>query len=64
MDILFLPKDRKQKNYCGAMSLMFLPLKKTVQLTAQDLQQINEAAAKIPLEGERYTEALEELTGL
>jgi hypothetical protein len=34
-----------------------------VQLTKEN-QQIKEAAAMIPLEGERYPEALEKLTGL
>ncbi len=35
-----------------------------VELTADDLQQIEDAAAKIRIEGERYPEALEKLTGL
>jgi aryl-alcohol dehydrogenase-like predicted oxidoreductase len=35
-----------------------------IELTSKDLQQINEAASKIPIEGERYPEALEKLTGL
>jgi aryl-alcohol dehydrogenase-like predicted oxidoreductase len=35
-----------------------------IELTSEDLQQINEAASNIPIEGERYPEALEKLTGL
>jgi aryl-alcohol dehydrogenase-like predicted oxidoreductase len=35
-----------------------------VELTAEDLQQINDAAAAIKIEGSRYPEALEKLTGL
>jgi aryl-alcohol dehydrogenase-like predicted oxidoreductase len=35
-----------------------------VELTAGDLQQIEDAASKIQIEGERYPEALEKLTGL
>lgn len=35
-----------------------------VELTPGDLQQINSAAAKITVQGERYPEALERLTGL
>ncbi|RYF49211.1 MAG: aldo/keto reductase, partial [Cytophagaceae bacterium] len=36
----------------------------TIGLTAEDVAGINEAAAKIPIEGSRYPEALEKLTGL
>jgi aryl-alcohol dehydrogenase-like predicted oxidoreductase len=36
----------------------------TIQLTGEDLQQINDAASKIQIEGNRYPEALEKLTGL
>ena len=35
-----------------------------VKLTTDDLQQIDDAASKIQIEGERYPEALEKLTGL
>lgn len=35
-----------------------------VELTADDLRQIEDAAAKIPVQGERYPEALERMTGL
>lgn len=35
-----------------------------LELTAADLQQIDSAAAKVTLIGERYPEALEKLTGL
>jgi aryl-alcohol dehydrogenase-like predicted oxidoreductase len=35
-----------------------------IELISEDLQQINEAASNIPIEGERYPEALEKLTGL
>jgi len=35
-----------------------------VNLTATDLQQINEAASKITVHGNRYTEAGEKMTGL
>ena len=35
----------------------------TVELTAADLAEIDEAASRIHLEGERYPEALERLTG-
>ena len=35
-----------------------------VELTADDLRQINEAAEKIPIEGERYPEHIEKMTGL
>ena len=35
-----------------------------VELIADDLQKINEAAAKIQIEGERYPEAMEKLTGV
>lgn len=35
-----------------------------IELTQADLQQINEAASKIQIEGNRYPEALEKLTGL
>jgi aryl-alcohol dehydrogenase-like predicted oxidoreductase len=34
-----------------------------VQLTAEDLRDIESAAAKITVEGARYPEALEQLTG-
>jgi hypothetical protein len=34
-----------------------------VELTAEDLQQINEAASHIAVRGARYTEAGESLTG-
>ncbi|MBV9297231.1 MAG: aldo/keto reductase [Acidobacteriaceae bacterium] len=34
-----------------------------VELTANDLREIDEAAARITVQGERYPEALEELTG-
>ncbi|HEX6181979.1 MAG TPA: aldo/keto reductase [Chitinophagaceae bacterium] len=36
----------------------------TTELTADDLQQINDAAAMIQIEGDRYPESLEKLTGL
>jgi aryl-alcohol dehydrogenase-like predicted oxidoreductase len=35
-----------------------------VKLTADDLREINSAAAKITVEGERYPEALQKMTGL
>jgi aryl-alcohol dehydrogenase-like predicted oxidoreductase len=35
-----------------------------VQLTADDLRQIEDAAGKVPVQGERYPEALERMTGL
>jgi aryl-alcohol dehydrogenase-like predicted oxidoreductase len=35
-----------------------------IELTTEDLQQINDAASKIQIEGNRYPEALEKLTGL
>jgi aryl-alcohol dehydrogenase-like predicted oxidoreductase len=35
-----------------------------VELTADDLRQIDEAAARIQIQGERYPEALEKMTGL
>lgn len=35
-----------------------------IELTPEDLKQINEAASKIQIEGNRYSEALEKLTGL
>jgi len=35
-----------------------------IELTSEDLQQINDAASKIQIEGSRYPEALEKLTGL
>lgn len=35
-----------------------------IRLTTEDLQQINDAASKIQIEGNRYSEALEKLTGL
>jgi aryl-alcohol dehydrogenase-like predicted oxidoreductase len=36
----------------------------SIELTGEDLQQINDAASKIQIEGARYPEALEKLTGL
>ena len=36
----------------------------SIELTSEDLQQINDAASKIQVEGNRYPEALEKLTGL
>lgn len=36
----------------------------SVELSAEDLRQIEEAAAKIQIQGERYPEALEKMTGL
>jgi aryl-alcohol dehydrogenase-like predicted oxidoreductase len=35
-----------------------------VELTAEDLREIDEAAAKIQIQGDRYPEALEKMTGL
>jgi aryl-alcohol dehydrogenase-like predicted oxidoreductase len=35
-----------------------------VELTAADLSEIETASAKIPVEGERYPEHLEKMTGL
>ena len=35
-----------------------------IELTADDLQQINDTASKIRIEGSRYPEALEKMTGL
>jgi aryl-alcohol dehydrogenase-like predicted oxidoreductase len=35
-----------------------------IQLTAEDLREIETASAKIKVEGERYPEALEKMTGL
>ena len=35
-----------------------------VKLTADDLREINDAASKITVEGERYPEALAKMTGL
>src|SRR5208282_4892288 len=35
-----------------------------VKLTADDLREINSAASKITVEGERYPEALQKMTGL
>ena len=35
-----------------------------VELTTEDLQQIEEASSQIQIEGGRYPEALEKLTGL
>jgi aryl-alcohol dehydrogenase-like predicted oxidoreductase len=35
-----------------------------IELTAEDLQQITDAASKIQIEGSRYPEALEKMTGL
>jgi aryl-alcohol dehydrogenase-like predicted oxidoreductase len=34
-----------------------------VELTAGDLKEIDEAAAEIPVEGDRYPEHLEKMTG-
>jgi aryl-alcohol dehydrogenase-like predicted oxidoreductase len=34
-----------------------------IELTAEDIQQIEDAAAKITVEGARYPEQLEQLTG-
>jgi aryl-alcohol dehydrogenase-like predicted oxidoreductase len=36
----------------------------SIALTNEDLNQINDAASKIQIEGNRYPEALEKLTGL
>lgn len=36
----------------------------SVELTGDDQREINEAATKIPVQGERYPEALERMTGL
>jgi aryl-alcohol dehydrogenase-like predicted oxidoreductase len=36
----------------------------TIELTKEDLQQINEAASQIQIEGSRYPEAIEKMTGL
>jgi len=36
----------------------------TVELTPEDLREIDSAASKIPIQGERYPEALEKRTGL
>jgi len=35
-----------------------------IRLTAEDLRDIDSAAAKIEVQGERYPEALEKMTGL
>ena len=35
-----------------------------IELTPADLREINEAAAKIPVEGNRYPDAIEKMTGL
>jgi len=35
-----------------------------IQLTTEDLREINEAAAKIPVQGERYPEHLQKMVGL
>jgi len=35
-----------------------------VELTAEDLQKINDAASKIQIEGKRYPEAMEKMTGV
>ena len=35
-----------------------------VELTADDLREINEAADRIPIQGARYPEAMEKITGL
>jgi aryl-alcohol dehydrogenase-like predicted oxidoreductase len=48
-------KLHRLKENLGAINL---------ELTAADLQQINEAASKIQIEGHRYPEALDKLTGL
>ena len=36
----------------------------TIQLTAEDLREIDEAASQIALQGDRYPEALQKMTGL
>jgi aryl-alcohol dehydrogenase-like predicted oxidoreductase len=36
----------------------------TVELTAEDLREIDSAASKIKIEGERYPERLQKMTGL
>jgi aryl-alcohol dehydrogenase-like predicted oxidoreductase len=36
----------------------------SIELTADDLREIDEAAAKIPVEGDRYPEAIEKMTGI
>ena len=36
----------------------------SIEITNEDLQQINDAASKIQTEGSRHPEALEKLTGL
>jgi aryl-alcohol dehydrogenase-like predicted oxidoreductase len=36
----------------------------TINLTPEDLREINNAASKIPIEGERYPEQLARMTGL
>jgi aryl-alcohol dehydrogenase-like predicted oxidoreductase len=35
----------------------------SVELTADDLSEINQASAKIPVEGNRYPEHIEKMTG-
>jgi aryl-alcohol dehydrogenase-like predicted oxidoreductase len=35
----------------------------SVELTADDLREINQASSKIPVEGNRYPEHLEKMTG-
>jgi aryl-alcohol dehydrogenase-like predicted oxidoreductase len=35
-----------------------------VELTADDLREIDSAASKIPVQGERYPEELQRMTGL
>jgi aryl-alcohol dehydrogenase-like predicted oxidoreductase len=35
----------------------------TIELTAQDLREIETAASRIPVHGARYTEKLEQMTG-
>jgi hypothetical protein len=35
-----------------------------IRLTAEDLREIDEAAAKITVEGDRYPEHLQRMTGL
>jgi hypothetical protein len=35
-----------------------------IELTAEDVAGINEAASKITIEGSRYPEAIEKMTGL
>jgi aryl-alcohol dehydrogenase-like predicted oxidoreductase len=35
-----------------------------VQLTANDLREVSDAAARIPVQGERYPEHLQRMTGI